>query len=749
MRGTKLAVFLASTLLLIATATAGGAQASSGRVRLAEPMRGRAALAAIGSDLPQVAAMQGTTAATLHRILLTDRTAWVDQRGWLFHVERAPAEGPAADAETVGVSGSASPSGYTSSGVPIFHSSPGATNVLFLDFDGTTVSGTAWNTAFGVDPFVPVPFDRDGDTTTFNADEVSHITGTWMRVAEDYAPFRVDVTTEEPASFGPTVGTAVVTQGYDANGNLLPHADTSGGTAYVNVFGMANYASYYSPAFVYADQLFAAEYNIAEAASHEFGHNLGLHHDGTSTAAYYSGAGAYSEETSWAPIMGTSYYKQVTKFNNGDYPDANNREDDLSMLASKLGRGGDDVGATPGTAAAMVTADTSVSGAGLIDGSGDADLWGFQTLGGDVSIGVSPFVRGYGTNGGDLDVRLELIDALGSTLASNGALNQTDASVSASVPAGTYFLRVRPDASNYSSVYGTEGQYTISGSIPGVSSVPSASLETAPSITLGTGSSTFDVAYFDADGIDANTVGNGDVRVTGPNGFSQAAALVKTVSSSPVAKIVTYRISAPGGTWDSPDNGSYAIAVVGGEVADGTGATVPAGQISSFSVALQRKVLYNATMATNPGWALTTGWSYGVPTATAGPTDRPVVGDTISGSGLYAEGIRATTATTPTFSTAGMASVTFSADTMLGVRSDDVASIDVGVGTKWTTIWSNNGQNVIDGAWTSRTFDISSIAANKPSVQIRFVLGPTKQAPAKVTTVSFGWNVGSLQVTGR
>src|SRR6187401_2244480 len=99
MRGTKLAIFLASTLLLIATTAAGGANASSGRVRLAEPMRGRAALAAIGSDLPQVAAMQGTTAATLHRILMTDRTAWVYQRGWLFHVERAPsAEGPATDA---------------------------------------------------------------------------------------------------------------------------------------------------------------------------------------------------------------------------------------------------------------------------------------------------------------------------------------------------------------------------------------------------------------------------------------------------------------------------------------------------------------------------------------------------------------------------------------------------------------------------------------------------------------------------
>ncbi|HEY4608594.1 MAG TPA: hypothetical protein VIH06_05300, partial [Ilumatobacteraceae bacterium] len=171
--------------------------------------------------------------------------------------------------------------------------------------------------------------------------------------------------------------------------------------------------------------------------------------------------------------------------------------------------------------------------------------------------------------------------------------------------------------------------------------------------------------------------------------------------------------------------------------------------LGSFAVALQRKVLYNATIASNPGWVLTDAWAYGVPTASAGPTDRPVVGDTIIGAGLYVDGIRATTATTPTFSTTGVSSVTLSADTMVGVRSDDVASIDVGVGSKWTTIWSNNGQTVVDAGWLTRSFDISSIAANKPSVQLRFVLGPTKQAPAKVNTVSFGWNVGSLQVTGR
>jgi hypothetical protein len=749
MRRGVVAVFAAVLALVFVLGATGMAGADPARI-LPEALQGRAALEALGDRLPAVAAAQGSTASELGRVLRTDRTAWLDRDARLFYVERAASGAePSSDASVADASATVEPSGYTATGVPIFHSLPGATKVLYLDFDGETISGTAWNVGT-VDPLEAVPFDRDGDLTTFSDDERSHITGTWLRVAEDYAPFAVDVTTEEPAAFGPTTGRVLITSNTDANGNPMPHPD-AGGVAYVGVFGRADYPSYYSPALVYADQLFSAEYNIAEAASHEFGHNVGLHHDGTSTAAYYYGAGTSTQATSWAPIMGVGYYKNVTKFNNGDYPDANNHEDDLAIIGSKLGRVADDVGATQGTAAGLAVTASTVAGAGLINDSADQDTWGFQTAGGTVSLSVSPFVRVYGTNGGNLDVKATFVDAAGATIAVDGALDRTDASLTVDVGPGTYFLRVAADASNYSSIYGSQGRYMISGSIPGAYTVPSASIESGPTVTLGAGSSTVDVAYFDLDGIDANSIGAGDVRVTGPNGFSQLASFVRvnSASSASPARIATYRVSAPGGTWDSPDNGLYTISVNASEVSDTLGNTAAATSVGSFTVALQRKVLYNATMATNPGWSLSTGWAYGVPTASAGPTDRPVVGDTITGSGLYSEGIRATTATTPAFSTTGMSSVTFNADTMLGVRSDDVASIDVGVGTKWTTIWSNSGQNVIDATWTTRTFDISSLAANRSSVQIRFVLGPTKTAPAKVTTVSFGWNVGALQVTGR
>jgi hypothetical protein len=711
-------------------------------------MQGRAALHAIGNGLAAVAAMQGSTPRELGGILRTDHAAWLDRGGRLFYVERAPAHrrSPRNGSHASSISQATS---YSLTGVPVLHSLPGATNVLYLDFDGQTITSTAWNVG-SVDPLEAMPFDVDGDPTTFSDQELNNIVGTWQRVAEDYAPFAVDVTTEEPATFGPTTGRVLVTMTTDANGNLMPHADTAGGVAYVGVFGRVDYATYYSPALVYADNLFSADYNIAEAVSHEFGHNVGLHHDGTSTQAYYYGAGTYTQTTSWAPIMGSAYYKNVTKFNNGDYPDANNHEDDVAIVGTKLGRVADVVGSTPGTAAGLTVSAPSIGGAGLINDSADSDLWGFQTAGGTVNLDISPFVAPNASRGGNLDVKAALLNSSGDIVATDGALDRTGASLTSNLSAGTYFLRVSPDVSDVSSIYGSQGQYTITGTIPGAYSVPSGSLESAPAVTTtGAATSTFDVAYFDLDGIDVGSIGTGDVRVTGPNGFSQSPTFVGDRATGSATRIATYRVAAPGGTWDGPDNGTYSISLNSSQVSDTVGNAVDAAPLGSFTAALQRKVLYDANMSTNPAWTLATNWSYGVPTATAGPTDRPVVGDKIAGTGLYAEGLRATTAVSPKFATTGMTSVTLTTDTMLGVRSDDVASIDVGVGTKWTTIWANNGQNVIDSAWMARTFDISSLAANKPSVQIRFVLGPTKAAPGKVQTVSFGWNIGALQVTGR
>ena len=103
----------------------------------------------------------------------------------------------------------------------LLHSRPGAGKIIYLDFDGHVISNTAWNSGLA-DPLVARPYSLDGDDASFSSSELASIAAIWRRVAEDYAPFDVDVTTESPASFGPTIGRILVTRSTDANGNAMP-----------------------------------------------------------------------------------------------------------------------------------------------------------------------------------------------------------------------------------------------------------------------------------------------------------------------------------------------------------------------------------------------------------------------------------------------------------------------------------------------------------------------------------------------
>src|SRR6185295_19368773 len=111
----------------------------------------------------------------------------------------------------------------------------------------------------------------------FNDAEQLAIKRVWQRVAEDYAPFNIDVTTERPVSFGTRVAHALITRNTDANGAENPAA-SAGGVAYIDSFATSTYARY-RPAWIYANNLSSIESFMAEATSHEIGHNLGLSHD--------------------------------------------------------------------------------------------------------------------------------------------------------------------------------------------------------------------------------------------------------------------------------------------------------------------------------------------------------------------------------------------------------------------------------------------------------------------------------------
>lgn len=98
---------------------------------------------------------------------------------------------------------------------------------------------------------------------------------------------------------------------------------------------------------------------------------------------------------------------------------------------------------------------------------------------------------------------------------------------------------------------------------------PTATASLADVITSGGTTYTFSVTYSDNVAVERNSLGSTDVRVTGPNSFNELATLISTspiTDGSPI--VATYRINAPGGTWNGADNGTYTVSLVGSQVSD-------------------------------------------------------------------------------------------------------------------------------------------------------------------------------------
>jgi PKD repeat protein len=429
-------------------------------VTLPANAQGKRAIEALADKLPVVAAWYGSTPEEFSTMLREDHTARIDKDGHLFFVEETPDQ--AGEDETPSVSSSSFPYDQTFK----LHSRPGSKKVLYIDFDGHNTTGTAWNSSYG-DPINSPAYDLDGNPSAFSNAELDRIQDIWKLVAEDYAPFDVDVTTEDPgqnaitrsSSSDDIYGTRVVMTVDDFAGCGC------GGFAYVGVFDYVG--SNYKPAFVFNKSLVGA----AEAVSHEAGHNLGLSHDGvTGGASYYQGQG--SGATGWAPIMGVGYYKQLVQWSKGEYANASQTQDDIQIIQNNGALLlADDHGNNRSNATALdSTSDGStvtLSGNGLIERRTDVDFFSFMSGGGDVSINVNPAALSP-----NLDILAELYDFNGSLISSSNPVDSLPASINESaLPAGEYFIMIDgvgkgdPQVTGYSD-YASLGKYTISGSVP-------------------------------------------------------------------------------------------------------------------------------------------------------------------------------------------------------------------------------------------------------------------------------------------
>jgi hypothetical protein len=442
---------------------------------------GQEAIDQLGPSLAAIAAWYGKSERHLRAELLSDRRLRIDQTGRLMVIDELDvplSSTSTAEAATGLQDGQLAPLDQTFK----LHSKPGSQRTLYLDFDGATLSGTAWNTSGNT--ISAAPFDMDGNLSSFSTAELQRIQYIWQRVAEDYAPFDINVTTEavppdrisRSSTADQIFGTvALITRRSGV------YSCSCGGVAYVGIFGMTT--DFYKPALVFYDSLGPAnEKFVAEAISHEVGHNLGLTHDGTASSGYYTGHGS-DPATSWAPIMGVGYYKSLVQFSRGEYASANNRQDDFAVAQSYgLPLRSDDHGNSITTATTLeATASGGIafsSANGVIETASNRDMFSFTAGRGKLTATVVTSARSP-----NADLVLSLYDAAGTLLASANPAQTLSAALNFQLPAqGTYYLAVSatgngdPLGTGYSS-YGSVGLYQLSTSYPTVGgSIPDAVL---------------------------------------------------------------------------------------------------------------------------------------------------------------------------------------------------------------------------------------------------------------------------------
>ncbi len=343
--------------------------------------------------------------------------------------------------------------------IPQLNTRPGAKGLIFLDFAGGVINAVAWGS-----PITALPSVLSGPAIT----EVVN------RVAECYAPFDITVTTIRS-----------VYQLAPRNCRMRVVV-TPTDTAFAGAGGVAHLNSWKTGGSDTVCWVFnQGVKECADAASHEVGHTLGLNHHGLRTGgvvyngdSYYSGhGGGLSVPTSWGPIMGAPYGVSLTQWSKGQYFNANNSgQDDLRIIASGnnfstvLPQGAN------GFVRVMPLSGSLFQTSGTLTSGSDSNVYQFSTTGGKLTATVRP-ASAFGTG----DFRLDLLDGNGAALVVADPLEVLGASISRTLAAGVYRLKVVPTGTGEPppggyrtgySAYGSLGGYSLTGTVEGASSFP-------------------------------------------------------------------------------------------------------------------------------------------------------------------------------------------------------------------------------------------------------------------------------------
>ena len=398
----------------------------------------------------------------------------------------------ATNADALSDAANASPASGTKPTIPALESLPGSKYVIYLDFDGEIVTGTGWNGP-GLETIDADPLPR--------ASEEEWVKLVWQRVAEDFAPFNINVTTDEAVFNAPDPE--------DPNDPPIQHltkrlhviitptddaAQGFGGVAFTHSFREDT-----PIVWVFND----TEYTCASTISHEAGHAFGLSHDGDAFQIYYPGHNG-SYRPGWGAIMGAPFPtnpnnifppREVDQWSIGDYANASNQEDDLAILGDdedpQIAVGGisngfgfkaddhADAYNEGGVGGFEIAGENQIQASGLISTTNDVDVFAFSATEGLLRFVISPLdvnsiysERGSDTSGANLAVNARLLDANGQVVAEGEPAgdNLLSSLVETSVAAGTHYIAVtgggrgdNPDTgfSDYASL----GQYAIAGEL--------------------------------------------------------------------------------------------------------------------------------------------------------------------------------------------------------------------------------------------------------------------------------------------
>jgi hypothetical protein len=348
---------------------------------------------------------------------------------------------------------------YTEAQMPVLNSYPAAHATIFLDFDGHTVDGTSWNWTG-----TPIVCAASG----LNSTQITHV---FNRVAEDYRPFNINITTDSTKFLSAPVDKRMrviltTTSGWYGN--------TAGGVAFIGSFTSGDD----TPCFVFPALFGYNLKKISEAASHESGHTLGLYHQSqydsncNKITDYYGGQG--TGEIGWAPIMGVGYSRNFTLWSNGPNSlGCTNYQSDLDIITASYNGFGyreDDHPGTFETATLPLFFNNQFEVTGVVGQNTDEDMFRFSMPGrGRFQLNGIPYNVGTGNAGSNLDLQITLYNGSQSLLNVYNPGTLLSSVADTILNPGFYFLKVEGQGNLYAPAYASLGSYSLQTTIePGI-----------------------------------------------------------------------------------------------------------------------------------------------------------------------------------------------------------------------------------------------------------------------------------------